>query len=50
MSLVLAAAVDAATTVPSGGGEQIAFWILAPLALAGGLGMVFAKNAVHSAL
>jgi NADH-quinone oxidoreductase subunit J len=43
-------AADAATTVQSGGGEQIAFWILAPLALAGGLGMVFAKNAVHSAL
>ena len=47
---VLAAAGDAATVVNSGGGEQIAFWILAPLALAGGLGMVFAKNAVHSAL
>ena len=41
---------DLSTTVASGGGEQIAFWILAPLALAGGLGMVFAKNAVHSAL
>ncbi len=44
------AVVDAATTVSSGGGEQIAFWILAPLALAGGLGMVFARGAVHSAL
>ncbi|MGH3796580.1 MAG: NADH-quinone oxidoreductase subunit J [Pseudonocardiaceae bacterium] len=31
-------------------GEMIAFWILGPLALAGGLGMVFARNAVHSAL
>jgi NADH-quinone oxidoreductase subunit J len=31
-------------------GEAIAFWILGPLALAGGLGMVFARNAVHSAL
>jgi NADH-quinone oxidoreductase subunit J len=31
-------------------GETIAFWILGPLALAGGLGMVFARNAVHSAL
>jgi NADH-quinone oxidoreductase subunit J len=47
---LLADAGDAATVVNSGGGEQIAFWILAPLALAGGLGMVFAKNAVHSAL
>jgi NADH-quinone oxidoreductase subunit J len=33
-----------------GAGEEIAFWILGPLALAGGLGMVFSRNAVHSAL
>ena len=32
------------------GGEQVAFWILAPLALLGALGMVWARNAVHSAL
>lgn len=32
------------------GGEQVAFWILGPLALLGALGMVFARNAVHSAL
>lgn len=31
-------------------GEAVAFWILGPLALAGALGMVFARNAVHSAL
>jgi NADH-quinone oxidoreductase subunit J len=31
-------------------GEAIAFWIFGPIALAGGLGMVFARNAVHSAL
>ena len=31
-------------------GEAVAFWVLGPLALAGGLGMVFARNAVHSAL
>ncbi|MGH3752292.1 MAG: NADH-quinone oxidoreductase subunit J [Pseudonocardiaceae bacterium] len=31
-------------------GETVAFWILGPLALIGGLGMVFARNAVHSAL
>ena len=49
MSALLAAAAD---TVPSGesGAALIAFWILAPLAVAGGLGMVFAKSAVHSAL
>ncbi len=31
-------------------GEAIAFWILGPVALAGALGTVFARNAVHSAL
>ncbi|MDI6100621.1 NADH-quinone oxidoreductase subunit J [Actinoplanes sp. NEAU-A12] len=31
-------------------GEQVAFWILGPLAVIGGLGMVLARNAVHSAL
>ncbi|MFD1151098.1 NADH-quinone oxidoreductase subunit J [Saccharothrix hoggarensis] len=38
-------AVDTVTT-----GEAVAFWILGPLALAGALGMLFARNAVHSAL
>lgn len=31
-------------------GEAIAFWILGPIALAGGAGMVLLRNAVHSAL
>jgi NADH-quinone oxidoreductase subunit J len=31
-------------------GEAITFWILGPIALAGALGMIFARNAVHSAL
>jgi NADH-quinone oxidoreductase subunit J len=31
-------------------GEAVAFWILAPVALAGAIGMVLARNAVHSAL
>jgi len=31
-------------------GEKIAFWVLGPLSLLGGVGMIFAKNAVHSAL
>ncbi|ACU40470.1 NADH-quinone oxidoreductase subunit J [Actinosynnema pretiosum subsp. pretiosum] len=31
-------------------GEAAAFWVLGPLALAGALGMLFARNAVHSAL
>ena len=41
---VRAAAGDVST------GEAVTFWILAPLALLGGLGMVWARNAVHSAL
>jgi NADH-quinone oxidoreductase subunit J len=35
-------------TVPLG--EAIAFWILGPVSLAGALGMVLLRNAVHSAL
>ncbi|HEY0814266.1 MAG TPA: NADH-quinone oxidoreductase subunit J [Pseudonocardia sp.] len=31
-------------------GEAITFWILGPISLLGALGMVFARNAVHSAL
>jgi len=46
-AVVLAAA---STTDHVGAGEAITFWILGPLALAGGLGMLFARNAVHSAL
>ncbi len=45
---VLAAAAD--TSVQIGTGEAVVFWILGPIALAGALGMVFARNAVHSAL
>jgi NADH-quinone oxidoreductase subunit J len=47
MSL-LAAAAD--TSVQLSGGETVAFWVLGPVALAGALGMVFSRNAVHSAL
>lgn len=43
-STVLAAASSVST------GEAVTFWILAPLALIGGIGMVAARNAVHSAL
>jgi len=32
------------------GGEAVTFWILAPLAVLGAVGMVRARNAVHSAL
>jgi NADH-quinone oxidoreductase subunit J len=33
-----------------GAGEAVVFWVLGPIALAGALGMVFSRNAVHSAL
>ena len=41
------------TVLAAGGvstGEAVIFWILAPLALVGAIGMVWARNAVHSAL
>jgi NADH-quinone oxidoreductase subunit J len=38
------------TGVSLGTGEAVVFWVLAPIALAGALGMVFSRNAVHSAL
>jgi NADH-quinone oxidoreductase subunit J len=40
--------LSAAATVSTG--ESITFWILAPFALLGAIGMVWARNAVHSAL
>jgi NADH-quinone oxidoreductase subunit J len=46
MSVIFAA--EAAGQV--GTGEAVAFWILGTLAVIGGLGMVLARNAVHSAL
>jgi NADH-quinone oxidoreductase subunit J len=42
------AAVD--TSVRLGAGEAAVFWVLGPIAVAGALGMVFSRNAVHSAL
>ncbi|MFC8528772.1 NADH-quinone oxidoreductase subunit J [Nocardia sp. NPDC057227] len=40
-----------AADLPSTGtGEAVQFWILAPVAILGALGMVFARKAVHSAL
>jgi NADH-quinone oxidoreductase subunit J len=43
----LAAAADG---VQMGTGEAVVFWVLGPIALAGALGMVLSRNAVHSAL
>jgi NADH-quinone oxidoreductase subunit J len=44
MAYAAAAAGDVST------GEAVAFWLLGTLSVAGGLGMVLARNAVHSAL
>src|SRR5215207_1082252 len=46
---------DAATTLAAAAGdaptgEKVAFWLLAPVALGGAIGMVLARNAIHSAL
>jgi NADH-quinone oxidoreductase subunit J len=48
-----AAAVLAAGELHNGQvplGEAITFWILGPISLAGAIGMVLARNAIHSAL
>ncbi|WP_028926186.1 NADH-quinone oxidoreductase subunit J [Pseudonocardia acaciae] len=50
MSTLVLAQAAADTGGPVTIGEAVAFWILGPIALAGALGMVFARNAVHSAL
>ena len=50
LNVLLAQPVPPVPVDTVGIGETVAFWILGPLALAGGLGMVFARNAVHSAL
>ena len=51
MSLV----ADGATTFAAAAGamptgEKVAFWVIAPVALGGAIGMVLARNAIHSAL
>jgi NADH-quinone oxidoreductase subunit J len=40
----------AATSSDMGGGEAVLFWVIGPLMVAGALGLVFAKKAVHAAL
>ncbi|WP_007514767.1 NADH-quinone oxidoreductase subunit J [Pseudofrankia saprophytica] len=40
----------AAPITSTSGGEALTFWIIAPIAVLGALGMVLAKNAVHGAL
>jgi NADH-quinone oxidoreductase subunit J len=43
------ALLAAASTQP-GGGEQVLFWVLAPLMVLGGLGLLTLRKAVHAAL
>ncbi|PXY35148.1 NADH-quinone oxidoreductase subunit J [Prauserella sp. PE36] len=47
-SALFLAQAGAEATVSTG--EAISFWVLGPIAVAGALGMIFARNAVHSAL
>jgi NADH-quinone oxidoreductase subunit J len=47
---LLAQGAAAGSGGPITTGEAVCFWILGPVALAGALGMVFSRNAVHSAL
>lgn len=47
-SALLLAQAELGSTVSTG--EEVAFWVLAPVALAGALGTVFSRSAVHSAL
>ena len=49
-ALVASAATISAAGNHIGGGEAIAFWILGPVSVIGALGMVLARNAIHSAL
>jgi len=50
LALLAPAVGTVAETATDTGGELIAFWVLAPLALLGAVGMVFSRVAVHSAL
>ena len=49
-SLLLAQAATGQAAGAVSTGEAVTFWILGPLALAAAIGMVLARNAVHSAL
>src|ERR1044071_5728061 len=49
-ALQLGHALAAAAPGSVGTGEKVVFFILAPIALLGAIGMVAARNAVHSAL
>jgi NADH-quinone oxidoreductase subunit J len=50
MGLMLAQGAQNSVQNVMSTGEAVSFWVLGPLALLGALGMIFAKNAVHSAL
>jgi NADH-quinone oxidoreductase subunit J len=50
MSAILAAGGHPLMSGQVPTGEAVAFWILGPISLAGGIGMVLLRNAVHSAL
>jgi NADH-quinone oxidoreductase subunit J len=50
MTTATALVTLAASGTDTGTGEAVVFWLLAPIAVLAGLGMLFSKKAVHSAL
>lgn len=50
MSSLVALAAQASESAGSHTGETVLFWIVAPLAVIGALGLVFSRKAVHAAL
>ena len=50
VSAVLAAATEPGQASLGGNGEEILFWVVAPLAVIAAFGLVFARKAVHAAL
>jgi len=49
-SALLAASTETGTASIGGNGEQVLFWVIAPLMVVAALGLVFARKAVHAAL
>ncbi len=49
-SAALQAAAQTSESVGNSGGEKVLFWIVAPLAVIGALGLVLSRKAVHGAL
>jgi NADH-quinone oxidoreductase subunit J len=49
-SVLVAASTDTGQASLGGNGEEVLFWVIAPLMVIAALGLVFARKAVHAAL